>query len=68
MGLPGSETSFIENVNKSQIKLTEEDKTEEFKARQFEYISKCINEEIAPEGKYWEPMKRDIIDKYGSDD
>lgn len=68
MGLPKEEAYFLENLNKSQVKLTEEDKIAEFKTRQFEHISQCLAEGRAPEGKYWEPIRRDVIDCFGTDD
>jgi DNA repair photolyase len=50
--LPEQEINFIENLNKSQVKLGKEDKLDEFKTRQFEYIRKCLSEDRAPEGPY----------------
>jgi len=50
IGLPAEEMHFISNINKSQPKLPEVLKLEEFKTRQFNYISECLREEKAPEG------------------
>jgi len=52
MGLTPNLTNFIEDINKSKPKLTDEDKVSEFKTRQFNYISDCLAREISPKGIY----------------
>lgn len=64
--VPESWIQMIENLNKSQPQLTKVDRVDEFKARQFEYISKCLKEEIEPSGPYWEPIKNEILIAFGS--
>lgn len=68
LGLPMSEVHFIEDLNKSQPRLEKEDKADEFKTRQFNYISHCLANEIAPSGPYWEPIRQNIEDAFGSSD
>lgn len=68
IGLPQSEIHFIHDLNKSQPKLEKVDEIEEFKTRQYNYISECLAKEIPPEGKYWEPIRQTIIDAFGTDD
>lgn len=68
IGLPQSEIHFIHDLNKSQPKLTEKDEIEEFKVRQYNYISDCLAREIPPSGPYWEPIRQRIIEAFGTDD
>jgi hypothetical protein len=68
LGVPKYYRELIENLNKSQPKLTKEDKIDEFKVRQFEYISDCLAREMSPSGPYWEPIRQGIIEAFGSDD
>jgi hypothetical protein len=68
LGFPAAELHFIEDLNKSQPKLEKEDKADEFKTRQFNYISHCLANEIAPSGPYWEPIRQTIEDAFGSSD
>lgn len=59
---------LIENINKSNPTLLKEDKVDEFKVRQFEYISECLNTGRSPSGIYWEPIRQTIVDAFGTDD
>lgn len=59
---------LIENINKSNPQLTKEDKADEFKVRQFEYISMCLETGNSPQGIYWEPIRQTIVDAFGTDD
>jgi len=66
IGFPAAEVHFIEDLNKSQPKLEKEDKADEFKTRQFNYIKHCLETEQAPSGPYWEPIRKNIEEAFGS--
>lgn len=68
IGFPAAEVHFMEDLNKSQPRLEKVDKADEFKTRQFNYISHCLANEIAPSGPYWEPIRQNIEDAFGSSD
>lgn len=48
--IPEDIVVLVENLNKSQPNLQKEDKVDEFKARQFEFISECLTKELDPTG------------------
>lgn len=66
LGLPEKEVIFLEDLNKSQPTLQDEDKVDEFKVRQYNYISECLSKELNPTGQYWEPIRKEIEEAFGS--
>jgi len=67
IGLSPEIVNFLEDLNKSKPTLTDGDKVSEFKTRQYNYIAEGLSKEIAPSGIYWEPIRKEIIAAFGSD-